>query len=569
MDWLQTTLRHYPEIAVYFTLAVGFFIGKLKIGQFRIGSVTAVLLTGIVVGGLGIDLSPSLKAVFFLLFLFSMGYSIGPQFFQGLKKDGLSQALFSLTICCISLVTAYLLAKLFGFLPGTGAGLLSGANTCSAIIGVASDTIGKLDIPDSQKKEWTDQIPVAYAVTYIFGTAGTAWFLSVIGPKMLGGNVAEKCKELEAEMGTAREGEDGNGGTAYTEIAFRAYHITEDFFKDGKTVRETEAYLLERRKPVFIQRIKKGKEILTITHNSTNDTKIFPGDIIAVSGPRPQIIDVQDFVGDEVVDLELLNFPIETIQVIVTNKAILNRRLGSLRKKDMAHGIGIQKLLRSGIEMPLNLSMTLEKGDTVQIIGTKDDLDRVIKLIGYKEQTGVETDIVYVGIAIVIGAIFGSLSVRVRDVPLSFSTSGGSLIAGLFFGWLRTRRPVFGYIPAPSLWLMQKMGLNIFIAVVGITSSAGFITGLEKEGIALFIAGVILSIVPIVIALLLARYAFKFHPGIALGACAGAHDESAALLAVQDAVDSKIPALGYTVTYAVANILLTTFGVVIIMLLYK
>lgn len=565
MNWLLTTLRHYPEIAVYFTLAIGFLIGKIRIGKFRIGSVTAVLLTGIAVGSLDIRIASTTKAVFFLMFLFSMGYSIGPQFFQGLKKNGLSQALFSLTICSISLVTAIILAKIFGFLPGTGAGLLSGANTCSAIIGVSSDTIGKLDIPDAQKTEWLDQIPVAYAVTYIFGTAGTAWFLSVIGPWMLGGHVAEKCKELEAEMGTAMEGEESGAISAYNEVAFRAYRIRSEFFKDGKIVRETETYLLEKQKPVFIQRIKRDKDILEVGP----DIRLLIDDIVVVSGQRPQIINVQDYIGEEIIDTELLNFPVETIHVMVVNKQVLNQRLGALRRKDFAHGIGIRKLLRAGIEMPLSNSTRLEKGDMLEIIGTKDDLARMVKAVGYKEKSGIETDIVYVGIAIVIGTLFGSLSIVVRDVPLSFSTSGGSLIAGLFFGWLRTRRPTFGYIPAPSLWLMQKLGLNIFIAVVGITSSAGFIKGLEKEGINLFVSGVILSIFPIAIGLILARHVFKFHPGIALGACAGAHDESAALLAVQDAMDSKIPALGYTVTYAVANIVLTTFGVIIVMLLYK
>jgi putative transport protein len=565
MSWLISTLRHYPEIAVYFTLAAGFLIGKIKIGNFTIGSVTAVLLTGIAMGSLGIELSSETKTVFFLLFLFSMGYSIGPQFFQGLKKDGLSQALFSLTVCSISLVTAYLLAKAFGFMPGTGAGFLSGSNTCSAIIGVSSDTISKLDIPDEQKARWIDQIPVAYAVTYIFGTAGTAWFLSVVGPWMLGGNVAEKCKELEAEMGKAMEGEDSGALSAYDEVAFRAYRIANDFFKEGKTVKETEAYMADRHKPVFVQRIKREKEIMGINP----EMQVQIGDIIAVSGQRRQIINVQDYVGEEIIDPELLDFPVETIHVMVVNKSVLNQRLGTMRKKDFAHGIGIRKLSRSGIEIPLSNSMRLEKGDMLDIIGTKDDLDRAVKALGYKERSGLETDIVYLGFAIVIGSLFGSLAIHVSDVPLSFSTSGGSLLAGLFFGWLRTRRPTFGYIPPPSLWLMQKLGLNIFIAIVGITSSTGFLIGLEKEGIRLFIAGVILSIVPIAIGVLLARYVFKFHPGIALGACAGAHDESAALLAVQDAVDSKIPALGYTVTYAVANIVLTTFGVIIVMLLYK
>lgn len=563
MEWLKETLGHYPEIAVFFVLAAGFFIGKLRIGKFTLGTVTAVLLVGILVGQWDIHLTGSSKAIFFLLFLFSMGYSIGPQFFQGLKKDGLSQALFSATICLVSLGLAYVLALLFGFTPGTGAGLLSGSNTCSAIIGVAGDSISKLDITDGLKRDWTDQIAVAYAVTYIFGTAGTAWFLSVIGPVILGGNVAEKAKELEAEMGST--GEDGeNITTAYDQVAFRAYTISAELFKEGMSVKALEEYMVNRHKPLYVQRIRRKGAVVEVTP----DTIIQTGDVIAVSAQRTQIVGAETYLGEEVIDPELLSFPIEVANVIAVKKTILGHSLGALRKRDSVHGIGVRRLMRAGIEIPVTHRTTIEKGDMLELVGVKEDLENAVQQIGYRERSGIETDIVYMGLGIVIGSLVGALSVKAGDIPLSISTSGGSLIAGLFFGWLRTRRPVFGNIPAPSVWLLQKLGLHMFIAIVGISSSHGFIKGLEQEGINLFIAGVILSILPMLLALYLARYVFKFHPAIALGACAGAHDESAALLAVQDAVKSKIPALGYTVTYAVANILLTISGAVIVMLLY-
>ncbi|MFT3827829.1 MAG: aspartate-alanine antiporter [Chitinophagaceae bacterium] len=563
MEWLKETLRHYPEIAVFLTLAVGFFIGKLKAGKFTLGTVTAVLLVGILVGQWGIQVSESSKTIFFFLFLFSMGYSIGPQFFQGLKKDGLSQALFSATVCISSLILAYILSLIFHFSPGTGAGLFSGSNTCSAVIGVAGDSINKLNITDELKKQWTDQIAVAYAVTYIFGTAGTAWFLSVIGPIILGGNVAEKAKELEAEMGSV--GDDGeNINTAYDQVAFRAYTLSTAIFQDGMTVKALEDYMVNHHKPLYVQRLRRKGQLLPITP----DTKLFQDDTIAVSGQRTQIVDAEELLGKEIIDSELLSFPIETMNIIAVKKSLIGLSLIAIRKKDLIHGVAIRKLTRAGIEIPVKARTTLEKGDILELVGAKEDLNNAVKNLGYKEQSGIETDIVYMGIGIVIGSLVGALTVKLGDIPLSISTSGGSLIAGLFFGWLRTRRPVFGNIPAPSVWLLQKLGLHVFIAIVGISSSSGFIKGLEQEGIKLFIAGVILSIVPMTLALYLARYVFKFHPAIALGACAGAHDESAALLAVQDAVDSKIPALGYTVTYAVANIVLTISGALLAIILY-
>lgn len=563
MEWLKETLRHYPEIAAFFVMAAGFFIGKLKVGKFTLGTVTSVLLVGILVGQWDIEISGSGKSIFFLLFLFSMGYSIGPQFFQGLKKDGLSQAMFSATICITSLILAYVLALVFGFTPGTGAGLLSGANTCSAIIGVAGDSISKLNITEGLKKDWTDQIAVAYAVTYIFGTAGTAWFLSVIGPIVLGGNVAEKAKELEAEMGGTGD-DDSNIKTAYDQVAFRAYTLSGEIFRDGIAVKALEDFMLNRLKPVYVQRIRRKGQVVDMGP----EVKLQQGDVIAVSGQRSQIVGAEEFLGEEIIDTELLSFPIEVVNVIAVKKSILGHSLSALRRKDSVHGVGVRKLTRAGIEIPVTHRTIIEKGDILELVGVKEDLENAVKKIGYRERSGIETDIVYVGMGIVIGSLVGALSVKAGDIPLSISTSGGSLIAGLFFGWLRTRRPVFGNIPAPSVWLLQKLGLHMFIAIVGISSSSGFVKGLEQEGINLFIAGVILSILPMLLALYLARYVFKFHPAIALGACAGAHDESAALLAVQDAVKSKIPALGYTVTYAVANILLTISGAVMVMLLY-
>jgi putative transport protein len=177
------------------------------------------------------------------------------------------------------------------------------------------------------------------------------------------------------------------------------------------------------------------------------------------------------------------------------------------------------------------------------------------------------SDILFVGAGVTIGAFIGALAIKVGEVPLSLSTSGGALIAGLVFSWLRSVRPSFGGVPEPILWMMNSVGLNIFMAVVGINSGPGFVTGLREAGLSLFLAGILVTAIPLLIGPPLARYVFRFHPGIALGCVAGARTTGAALGAVQDVVQSKIPALGYTVTYAVGNTLLTIWGIVIVILM--
>ena len=257
MEWIINQLRDHPELAIFLTLFAGFWLGRFKIGKFSLGTVTSVLLVGVLVGQLNISVDGPMKAVFFLLFLFAVGYKVGPQFFRGLKKDGLPQVGFAVLMCFVSLIAPWILAKIMGYHVGEAAGLLAGSQTISAVIGVASDTINQLSISDAQKATFINAIPVAYAVTYIFGTAGSAWILASLGPKMLGGleKVKADCKELEAKMGTSEADEPGFY-TALRPVVFRAYKIDNEWFGKGKTVSELENYLVENDKRLFVERVR-------------------------------------------------------------------------------------------------------------------------------------------------------------------------------------------------------------------------------------------------------------------------------------------------------------------------
>ncbi|NSL86742.1 aspartate-alanine antiporter [Chitinophaga solisilvae] len=566
LTWFIQTLQQYPEIAVMLTLLIGFLIGKIRIRGFTLGTVTGVLLVGILIGGWHIHIPGATKSIFFLFFLFCTGYSIGPQFFQGLKKDGVPIALFSFMVCCSSVVFCLIIAKILNFETGTTAGFMSGSNTCSAIIGVASNTISELNIGDDEKTRLINQIPVAYAVTYIFGTAGTSWFLSVVGPWFMSGSrekLIEETKKLEATLAeNAAEG-DENVTMAYDQVAFRAYLVNSELTGDGKTVQEIEQMLLRKKRLLYILRVRRNGEMMA----TPPDFVIRAGDIIAVGGQRSAAIASEAMLGKEVADAELLAFPVQRVNVIINKKNVVNKPIKKL--VPLLHGVSVRKITRTGIEMPLSPNTVLSKGDIAELVGPQEELDEAVPLLGYKERVGVETDIVYLAAGIVVGTLVGAMSVRIGNVPIELSTSGGALIAGLFFGWLRSAIPRFGYIPPASEWVLSKLGLHVFIAIVGLSSSEGFLQGLKEEGLTLFLAGAVLSLLPMVVALFLSKYVFKFHPAIGLGACAGAHDESAPLLAVQDALNSKVPALGYTVAYAVANITLTTSGVIIVLLTHK
>ena len=304
MEWITNLLQHYPELAIFITLALGFWIGKFKIKKFTLGTVTSVLLVGVLIGQLKIDISGPLKSVFFLMFLFAVGYSVGPQFFRGLKKEGLPQMLFAAVMCVFCLIAPFLLAKLMGYNAGEAAGLLAGSQTMSAVLGVAEDTIGQMNISDTDKSAMVNVMPVAYAVTYIFGTAGSAWLVSDIGPRLLGGldYVKKACKELEAKMGNNDESEQPGFMPAARPVTFRAYKISNEWFKEGKSVKQLEEYLDQLGRHLFVERVR----INNVVTDVKPDLVLHTGNEVVLSGRREFVIGEENWIGDEVNDIELL-----------------------------------------------------------------------------------------------------------------------------------------------------------------------------------------------------------------------------------------------------------------------
>ena len=565
MEWVIHLLRQHSELAIFLTIAAGFWIGKIKVGQFSLGIVTSVLLVGVLVGQLNITIEEPVKSVFFLLFLFAIGYKVGPQFFRGLKKDGLPQVGFAVLMCVGCLVITWILALIMGYNAGEAAGLLAGAQTISAVIGVADDTINGLNSSTEQKNNMINIIPVAYAVTYIYGTAGSAWVLSSLGPKMLGGleKVKAACKELEAKMGTSEADEPGFEH-ARRPVVFRAYTIENNWFGNGKTVEQLESYFISQGKRLFVERMR---------HNHTIINEILPGqllqkgDEVVLSGRREFAIGEEDWIGEEVIDPQLLDFPVEVLPVMIHKKPYANRKLEFIRKQPFMHGVSVRRIKRAGIDIPVFAQTMVDSGDTLELVGLKKEVETAAKQLGYIDRPTNATDMVFVGIGILIGGVIGALAIHIGGVPISLSTSGGALIAGLVFGWLRSKHPTFGQIPESSLWVLNNVGLNMFIAVVGISAGPSFIQGLKEVGPMLFIIGILATSLPLLLGLILARYVFHFHPALALGCTAGARTTTAALGAIQEAVDSETPSLGYTVTYAVGNTLLIIWGVVIILLM--
>lgn len=396
MDWFIDILRHYPVIPIFFTLGVGFWLGKLRYGSFSLGSVAATLLVGIIVGQLDIPIPALVKSLFFILFLFSIGYSVGPQFFHSLRGHGWKQMGFAVIEALICAGTVVAAAKIMNYSTGEGVGLFAGSQTCSAALGVISDTVRGLSVPEPEKEYLEQVIPACYAVTYVFGAIGSAWFLSMMGPKMLGG-----LKKVQAEA-------------VALEHAAASEHAADD-------------------------------------------------------------------------------------------------------KQPSAGANHVET-----------------------------------------------TDMVFIGLGIAVGCFIGAMSIRLKSIPISLSTTGGALLMGLFLGWYRNRKPKFGYIPSSVVWFLDNLGLNVFIAVIGITAGPAFIPAVKSVGVSLVLVGAIATMIPMIICIFLGSKVFKFSGPETLGCVAGARCGVAAIGAIQDSIGSTVPMIGYTVTYATANFILVFSSLIVL-----
>ncbi|KRE00669.1 hypothetical protein ASE61_19560 [Bosea sp. Root670] len=563
MRFVIEALQNNPELAIFLTIALGFLIGKLKFGSFSLGVVVGCLLAGVLVGQLDIKIPATVKSVFFDLFLFTTGYKVGPQFFRALKRDALPQMALTVVLCVTCLLVALTFAKLLGYDMGTAAGLLAGAFSESTVIGTAGEAIQRLDLPEAERRALVNNIPVAYAVTYLVGTTALVWFLPKIGPKLMGIDLREAAREATAalHLDKARSSGEADGITSAARLFdVRAYRV-EKAQLFGKTIAELEA--LPKKSRVFVLRGRSGD----VLFDHASNHRIRAGDVIVVMARFEVHAARGDIIGPEVSDPELLDIPLETLDVIVTSRRLDDTSLAELAESQFARGVFLAKLTRSGIAMPVIPTTRLNRGDVMSLVGPLTEVERVAAVIGYSDRRTPATDMVFVGMGIFLGGLFGLLSVVVWGVPLTLTASGGALFMGLLFGWLRSVYPFFGRIPEAAIWIFDTVGLCMFIGIVGLSAGPSFVAGLKSTGISLVAVGLVSALLPHTVGILFGRYVLRMNPLIVLGACAGAGTITAALRAIQDEAQSSIPALGYTVPYAIGNILLTAWGPVLIALM--
>jgi putative transport protein len=558
ISWLQRFLVAYPELTLFLVISIGYAIGGVKVRGFGLGPVTGSLFAGILVGQFAdVPIAGMTKSFLFLLFLFGIGYSVGPQFMQALKRDGLKPLALAVVCCVTGLLSAIVVAKALGLGPGFAAGLVSGALTESPAMGTATEAINALALPEADKARLVAHIGVADAVCYIFGAAGVIIFCSVIAPRLLGIDVRAESLKLERELGITRTADGVQ--SAWRRFEVRAYRIPEDAPIVGLTVAGAESGAADNR--LFVQRVLRGAEIL----DPSPDLVLAPGDVIAISGPREVLIRAIGERAEEVEHRELLDFPISAADVLLTNRELSGRTIGEIAKEAWTRSLYLRSVSRGGEQIPLAPGVTLERGDLLRVVGPEPIVARSAARIGPVVAPVTATDFVVLGLAIFLGGLIGVLvTFPIGSMRISLSTSVGTLLAGLLVGHLRTVYPLFGRIPDGAVSLMTSLGLASFVALTGLHAGPIFFSALREAGIGLLFGGMVVTLLPLVVGLYFGHYVLRMNPIMILGGLAGAQTMTAAMAAVQDRSGSPVAVLGFTPAVPIGHILLTTWGAVIV-----
>nr|WP_295082533.1 TrkA C-terminal domain-containing protein [uncultured Roseateles sp.] len=563
MNWLTPYLTQHPELAVFLAIGLGYWIGQFKFKGVGFGPVTGSLIAGLLIGYFfHVPVADTAKQLLFLLFMFGIGYSAGPGFIRGIQDGGWRWAALGLLIPLTGLLTAVAVAKLLNLEMGYAAGMMSGSLTESPVIGTASEAIRSLPISDEEKSRLISQIPVADALTYIFGTFGVIFFCSYIGPWILRLDMKAEAIKLEAEMGMARS--QPGISSAWRMYELRAYLLDASQPLVGRTVAQAESAVAPER--LFIERIRRGTELFT----PQPDTVLQAGDVLAIFGPHEALLRVVESRADEVFDRELLDVQQASFDVEVNSRDIAGRRLADLRSNEaIIRGVFLKTIQRGQEQLPVAPGTVIQRGDLLTIHGLVPAVERVAALVGNISRPTLNTDFVTLGLAIFVGALAGmALSLPLGGLHIALGSSVAVLLMGLAIGWRNSRRPLFAYIPPGAVEFMKSIGLAAFVAMIGLKAGPVFVDAVRAIGLQVFLGGMAVTLTPMFVGLLVGRYVLGLNPLLLLGALAGAQTMTAGLAAIQERSESPVAVIGYSSTVAFGHILIAIGGTALIWFLH-
>jgi putative transport protein len=561
MEWLHELFKKSPEMALFLSLAVGYWIGKIKFGKFQLGGVAGSLLVAVIVSQVGVQIDGGVKAVLFALFIYAVGFESGPQFFSSLGKQSVKEIILAAVMAASGLATVVIMAKLCGLDKGLAAGVAAGGLTQSAIIGTASDAIAKLGLAAAETTRLQGNVAVGYAVTYVFGSFGAIIVCVNILPRLMGRTIRDDAIAAETAMQAGVKVLGPDQEEAAPSLVGRIYELVAD---PKRTVADIEN--ADPATTITIERVKRDGKFIEVSPALV----LQQGDIVLAVGRRDAVVASAPLLGKEVYAVDGMELTMHKREIVLTNKDFDHKTVDEIRKLTaggVRHGIFVVALSRMGKVLPMQPDTVVQTGDLVSIFGAEQDVKRVAAVVGDVIVPSAKTDFVYLGAGLVVGLLVGLLSVKLGNIPLTLGSGGGALLAGLLFGWYRAKRQTFGELPPSAVQLLKDLGLAGFVVVVGLSSGLQAVETIKQLGLTIFGVGVVVTIVPMLLTMLFGRYVLRYsNTAVFAGALAGSRSANPAFGEVLGKAENSIPTVPFAITYALANVFLTLLGPLIVAL---
>ena len=562
IETIRSFLHDLPVLCLLLSIVLGTLIGRVHIKGVGLGAVVGTLIAGLAIGILANpDLPEQMRWLFFYLFLFAIGYSVGPQLFANSPRQALPQMALAVTVALSGIATVIGMVALFGFDEGLAVGIFSGGLTHSAALATGISALSDLPVADDAKAALINNAPLGDAITYGFGDLGLIVFLTWLGPKLMAVNLKSESKALEQTLAGGSDAEVFRGA----HYAMRALRI-ENHAIVGTTVGELErASALTR---LAVQRVRRANRFLDLRTSLVLEW----GDEIAVSAKRSAFPDVERTIGPEIDAPELLAVPVKAAAIVVTHKRVASRTLSDLAADRQLRGVYLESLRRGTERLPREPGVRVQRGDILHVVGAPDDVERAGAAIGFVERDVSRTDLAFLAGGICCGLLLALAQVTVGNVRIGLGAAGSILIVGVVGGWFRSRYPVFGSIPEPAQRLLMDLGLTVFVALIGLKAGPHAVEAYHARGgaffLQIFFSGVVVTLVPLFVTALVGRFVFRMSPLMLLGGLAGAQTCPPGLAALREASESEVVSLGYAVPYAVGSILLTMCGPVVVAIVH-
>ena len=535
-------------------IASGLWLGKFKIKGISLGT-TWILFMGILLGHLGLRINPVMlsfiKDFGLILFVFAIGLQVGPGFFHSFRKDGLSMNMLALAMILLAVLTTYIIHLVSGENLGIMTGIMSGAVTNTPGLGAAQQTLSDAVTGSQEVTEAASGIASAYAVAYPLGVLGA------IAVLLLSKWLFKVNLDKEKAMASTDD-DEGN--------AFRLACKVENPALLGKTIHDIVG--------------EENAEHLVITRMMRGNSVFFPDlDLPLQEGDKLLIVtDIQHkdkvriiFGGDYPVDMnewrptgtELVSRRLSVTQSSITGKSL--RKLDIRRK----YGVTVARILRAGIDLQADADLILQVGDSLKVVGSEEGIARLAKLVGNEPESLHRPNLIPIFFGIALGVALGTLPIRFPSMPQPFKLglAGGPLIVAILLGHFGPKLSITTYTALSANLMIREIGISLFMAAVGLDAGKTFVASLVGGGYIWVLYGAIITLVPMAMVALAARYLLKMDFFKICGLLSGGTTDPALLSFSEQLFGSSHIAVNYATVYPLTMFLRVVAAQVLIMIM--